>query len=370
MLLKRLLCGLLLCLPGISQGKSFCYGQSLKLYSEFLHTSQPASAYKDKYLTLGDIYFVYQGSLDGEDASTLPTQASVESAMDAAAAASATKVVFDIEVWPTTTQANRTDTASKFAQVAAWAKARQPSIAVGFYSYSPIRDYFRALALADRCCNNTASCSNTCTGAAAYAEWQGYNDDVDFSSSVDFLVPNIYIFYPETSPYTNTLEYVEENIHEAQRLCASTTCEVIPILSWYHAAGTGQGDISAISTDNPAKVTTADTHELVTGTQVTLSNMIGADEIEFKTLTITVIDNNEFTLDGVDGAAITAYTSGGEYYGHLTPGLHRAILDKLEDMGITQAIEWGGASETWANGTANSAQWWKTLREFSLCQRG
>lgn len=58
-------------------------------------------------------------------------------------------------------------------------------------------------------------------------------------------------------------------------------------------------------------ITVADTSDLATGDQVTISEVGGAVELNGNTYTITVVDATSITLDGTDGDNFTAYTSGG-----------------------------------------------------------
>ena len=72
------------------------------------------------------------------------------------------------------------------------------------------------------------------------------------------------------------------------------------------------GSISAITQDNPAKVTSVG-HDLITGASVIIRNVQGMVELNNQTYTITVLDADHFTLDGVDSTSFSAYTSGGTW---------------------------------------------------------
>ena len=55
-------------------------------------------------------------------------------------------------------------------------------------------------------------------------------------------------------------------------------------------------------------------HGLQTGVQITIRDVGGATQLNNNTYTVTVVDANNFTLDGVLFSSLTAYTSGGNWY--------------------------------------------------------
>lgn len=69
-------------------------------------------------------------------------------------------------------------------------------------------------------------------------------------------------------------------------------------------------EIANISKANPAQVT-ASSHGLATGDQVYIYGVKGMTAIE-DGFTITYVDDNNFTLDGVDSSAFSVYKSGGQ----------------------------------------------------------
>mgnify|MGYP003145735564 CR=1 FL=1 len=77
-------------------------------------------------------------------------------------------------------------------------------------------------------------------------------------------------------------------------------------LPGYEATGT----ITAVTKANPAQVTVT-SHGYSTGDQVYISGVGGMVEITDGLYTITKVDADNFTLDGVDSTAYTTYTSGG-----------------------------------------------------------
>lgn len=68
--------------------------------------------------------------------------------------------------------------------------------------------------------------------------------------------------------------------------------------------------ITGVSQANPAVVTSTG-HGLTTGNEVYLFNVQGMTELNNNFYTITVIDANSFSLDGVDSTLFSAYVSGG-----------------------------------------------------------
>ncbi len=68
--------------------------------------------------------------------------------------------------------------------------------------------------------------------------------------------------------------------------------------------------ITAASQANPCQITAAG-HGLTTGDPVMITSVGGMTEINDKIFAATVVDANNFTLDGVDSSAFAAYTSGG-----------------------------------------------------------
>ncbi|GEM_PF-5510499 len=82
----------------------------------------------------------------------------------------------------------------------------------------------------------------------------------------------------------------------------------------YWRAMTGVS-ITGASQANPC-VIDAPGHGLTTGNSYRISEVVGMTELNDKDYTITVIDSDSFSLDGIDSTAYTAYSSGGV----ITPG--------------------------------------------------
>ena len=73
-------------------------------------------------------------------------------------------------------------------------------------------------------------------------------------------------------------------------------------------------NISAITQANPAVVTTTINHGLVTGDEVHIDNIVGMTELNDRDFIITVVDADEFSLDGEDSTGHTAYSSAGDVW--------------------------------------------------------
>jgi hypothetical protein len=63
---------------------------------------------------------------------------------------------------------------------------------------------------------------------------------------------------------------------------------------------------------NPTQITSPN-HNLVTGTQILINNVVGMTQLNGNVYTITVVNTNEFTLNGIDNTAYGAYVSGGTW---------------------------------------------------------
>lgn len=76
---------------------------------------------------------------------------------------------------------------------------------------------------------------------------------------------------------------------------------------------TTSGTITGIAQpSNPTSITSTG-HGLVTGAIITISDVGGMVELNGNNYTITVVDANTFTLDGIDNTAYGAYTGGGTW---------------------------------------------------------
>lgn len=83
---------------------------------------------------------------------------------------------------------------------------------------------------------------------------------------------------------------------------------------------TDQGDgtfvvswvITGATQANPCEITSVGSN-IVTGTQVTISGVVGMTELNGNTYTVTNTSADTFTLDGIDSSAFGAYVSGGTF---------------------------------------------------------
>lgn len=69
-------------------------------------------------------------------------------------------------------------------------------------------------------------------------------------------------------------------------------------------------NITAATLTNPVQLSVA-AHGLTTGTVVLVASVVGMTQINDRMFTVTVIDANTVSLDGVDGTAFSPYVSGG-----------------------------------------------------------
>ena len=118
-------------------------------------------------------------------------------------------VAIDHEDWPQTTQDDRLLAADKFVTLYTGLKSRRPDLNFAFYGYCPKKDVYKAITL---------------PGHPSYIEWQKENDDMAaMAAVVDGFLPSIYWFYDTATngPGANNsvLDYFEQNLAEARRLC-------------------------------------------------------------------------------------------------------------------------------------------------------
>jgi len=80
----------------------------------------------------------------------------------------------------------------------------------------------------------------------------------------------------------------------------------------FQQGGGLNGSITNALQSNPCQITSP-SHQLFTGSIITIENVLGMIELNDNTYTVTVINSNTFTLDGVDSTGFTAYVSGGTW---------------------------------------------------------
>jgi hypothetical protein len=101
--------------------------------------------------------------------------------------------------------------------------------------------------------------------------------------------------------------------------------------------------ITAATQASPCKITSVG-HGLVTGAVVEIFNIVGMVELNGKLFTATVVDADNFTLDGVNSTAFAAYTSGGtSRYGTLY-ALKTSVAMKNVTSGNTLSTDHWGAT--------------------------
>lgn len=83
------------------------------------------------------------------------------------------------------------------------------------------------------------------------------------------------------------------------------------------------GTITAATQANPCQITSP-SHQLSTGARITISNVVGMTQVNGGPYTITVVDQNNFTLDGTNSIGFSAYITGGVWQNtvcvYYTPG--------------------------------------------------
>lgn len=72
------------------------------------------------------------------------------------------------------------------------------------------------------------------------------------------------------------------------------------------------GFITGATQANPCEITSPN-HSLITGTDIYIANVQGMTQLNQAIYSITVVDANHFTLDGIDSTGFSAYTTGGTW---------------------------------------------------------
>jgi|GEM_PF-1427984 len=72
------------------------------------------------------------------------------------------------------------------------------------------------------------------------------------------------------------------------------------------------GSITAATNANPCQITSAN-HGLITGSVISITGVVGMIQLNGNTYTITVVDANNFTLNGIDSTAFGVYISDGTW---------------------------------------------------------
>lgn len=299
-----------------------------------------------------NLYVAYQSYFTfPSGTSELPSQASVEDVADNALTGTYSGACLDIESWPrayydsSDTSGDYASTKSKWEQVLQWHKAAAPNQPVGTYGYTPMRSYTESL-LGE--------------GNATYETWQSDNDLVSPQRYCDLFFPSLYVLSDVAAPYANIKTFIQNNIAEAKRF-SGTSRLVVPFIwpLFHESVSTRYQAITAISGANPAVVTVGADMGMVTGEQVYLYGMTGATELEGNLYTVTRNDARNFALQGVDGGAITAWSSGGVIHSCLPGTMWTEILHTLYPLVSNAAIFMLGTSK-WAA----SATWWANTKTW------
>jgi len=77
------------------------------------------------------------------------------------------------------------------------------------------------------------------------------------------------------------------------------------------------GTITNVTQANPAQVTSPN-HNLQNGSIIVISNVVGMTQLNGNSYTVIVVDENNFTLNGIDSTGFTAYVSGGTWLSNNT----------------------------------------------------
>jgi hypothetical protein len=118
----------------------------------------------------------------------------------------------------------------------------------------------------------------------------------------------------------------------------------------------GSVAITAATLANPVAVTAA-AHGRATGDIVMITGVVGMTQINDKLFTVTVVDANTITLNGVDGTAFTAYTSGGALTYGTFYALNTSYAAKDLTGGNTLATDQWGATGVAAHSSPLAMTW-------------
>lgn len=107
------------------------------------------------------------------------------------------------------------------------------------------------------------------------------------------------------------------------------------------------GSITNATQANPCQITSA-AHGLTTGSVVTINGVVGMTQLNGNSYVITVVDANNFTLNGVNSTGFTAYSSGGTWlcYGGFPDNIK--IMQVYNGSAVAMDYSYDGVSQ---NGT-------------------
>jgi Ubiquitin-activating enzyme E1 FCCH domain len=114
------------------------------------------------------------------------------------------------------------------------------------------------------------------------------------------------------------------------------------------------GIITGATNTNPVSIT-SQSHGLITGNTVTISQVNGMTELNGNTYTVTVTGANSFTLNGTMGTTFGAYTSGGIWFSPASqhPGLFSQI--NFQTGYVTAVIDANNITVEFPNATLNTS---------------
>lgn len=101
--------------------------------------------------------------------------------------------------------------------------------------------------------------------------------------------------------------------------------------------------VTAATQANPVALTVA-AHGYTTGDEIQVGGVVGMTQLNDRIFAITVVDGNTITLNGVDGTAFTAYTSGGTTTKGVFYNAKEATAMKNFTAGTTLATDHWGAT--------------------------
>ncbi|MEQ9454464.1 MAG: hypothetical protein RLN76_07715 [Phycisphaeraceae bacterium] len=107
----------------------------------------------------------------------------------------------DIEHWPMRGEPEVVaETVRKFNLVTQWVREARPDLTIGYYSFPPVRDYWRSIKPVD---------------SPQYLRWQADNRAVaPIADRVDIIYPSLYTFYEDREGWVT---YAEANLREARQ---------------------------------------------------------------------------------------------------------------------------------------------------------
>jgi|ERR1700722_3764102 len=170
-------------------------------------------------------------------------------------------------------------------------------------------------------CNFTWIDQPISTPAIIAGNQQGY---VSYISKDDVTTNDVSLFISNITANTSTPTVITSPNHNLQNFGFNDPWQPgyvisisgIPVGSPFASSLNNPqvGLITAATNANPCQITSA-VHNLSTGNQIIISGVGGMTQLNGNTYTITVVDANNFTLNGINSTAFGAYTSGGEWTG-------------------------------------------------------